>query len=183
MTTTMGECVPVTDISDMPSSLSSPFTRTHTTRSLLSRFSAYLEEEAEADPLVVFMISPLVRIEGLIDAGMGDVETDSLPKGARNRVRRVDPAVGVEHLFGNVLGVNAVDGIADVLLGRHDEREGEHAGRRHAVVESKHPRVDVDVRDAEEAAQLAENLQHLLAESSHVVQSENCLCVILRKFF
>ena len=39
--------------------------------------------------------------------------------------------------LGNVLGVNAVDGVADVLLGRHDQREGEHAGRGHAGDDGK----------------------------------------------
>ena len=34
-----------------------------------------------------------------------------------------------------IFGVNAVDRVADVLLGGHDEREGEHAGGRHAVVQ------------------------------------------------
>ena len=37
----------------------------------------------------------------------------------------------------NVLGVNAVDGVADVLLGRHDQGEGEHAGRGHAEDDGK----------------------------------------------
>ena len=39
--------------------------------------------------------------------------------------------------LGNVLGVNAVDGVADVLLGRHDQGEGEHAGRGHAGDDGK----------------------------------------------
>ena len=63
------------------------------------------------------------------------------------------------HLW-NILCVNTVYWIAHVLLCRYNEREGEHAGGGHAVVESEHPAVDVNVRDVEQATQLPENFQH-----------------------
>lgn len=106
------------------------------------------------------MVSPLLGIERLIHARVSDIEPDPLPEGRRYRVRRVDPTVGVENILGDVLGVDAVDGVADVLLGRHDERESEHAGGGDRVVESEHPRVDVNVANAEQPAKLAEDLQH-----------------------
>ena len=47
----------------------------------------------------------------------------------------VYPAVGVDHVLGDVVGVDAVDGVAHVLRGRHHDREGEHTGGGQAVVQ------------------------------------------------
>ena len=41
----------------------------------------YLKEEAEADPLVVFVIAPFQRILCLVHPRVGNVETDPLPEG------------------------------------------------------------------------------------------------------
>ena len=60
----------------------------------------------------------------------------------------------------NVFGVYAVYGVADILFGRDDEREGEHAGGSHAVVQPEHPAVNVDVGHMKEPPQLTEYLQH-----------------------
>jgi len=60
----------------------------------------------------------------------------------------------------NILGVDAVYGVADVLLGGDDEGEGEHAGGGHAVVEPEDPAVYVHVRHVEQPTQLAEYFQH-----------------------
>ena len=54
----------------------------------------------------------------------------------------------------------AVYGVADILFGRDDEREGEHAGGSHAVVQPEHPAVNVDVGHMKEPPQLTEYLQH-----------------------
>jgi len=106
------------------------------------------------------VVSPLQRVLGLVHAGVRHVETNPLPEGTGDGVGGVDPAVRVQHVLGNVLGVNAVDGVADVLLGRHDQGEGEHAGRGHAVVQPEHPRVYVHVGHVEQPAELAEYFQH-----------------------
>ena len=63
--------------------------------------------------------------------------------------------------LGDVLCVDAVDGVAHILLGGDDQTEGEHAGGGDAVVQPEHPAVDVAVRDVQEAPQLPEYLQHL----------------------
>ena len=60
----------------------------------------------------------------------------------------------------NIFCVNAVYWIADILLCRYNEREGEHAGGGDAVVQPEHPAVDVNVRDVEQASQLPEYFQH-----------------------
>ena len=95
---------------------------------------SYLEEEAKADPLVVLVVPALLGVDGLVDARVGHIEPDALPEGTGDSVGGVYPTVGVEYLLRNVFGVDAVDGVAHVLLGRHDEGEGEHDGRRHTVV-------------------------------------------------
>ena len=40
--------------------------------------------------------------------------------------------------LGDVIGVDAVYGVADVLRGGHDDGEGQHAGRGQAIVEPQH---------------------------------------------
>lgn len=44
---------------------------------------------------------------------------------ALQRIGAVDPAVCVENIFGNIFGVDAVDGIADVLTRGDNQREGD----------------------------------------------------------
>ena len=60
----------------------------------------YLEEETEADPLVVSDVSPLLRVDSLVNARMGHINTNPLPEGAGDGVGGVDPAVRVENVLG-----------------------------------------------------------------------------------
>ena len=66
----------------------------------------------------------------------------------------------VDNYLWNIFGVNAVYWIAHVLLGRHNEREGKHAGGGDAVVKSEDPAVNMNMGDVEQTTQLAEYLQH-----------------------
>ena len=45
--------------------------------------AADLEEEAEADPLVVLVVAALQGVLGLVHPGVGDIEPDPLPEGTR----------------------------------------------------------------------------------------------------
>lgn len=124
---------------------------------------SYLEKEHEADPLVVPVLLALaigVR-PGVVDSGKGHLVALLLLVGGGNGVGAVYPAVGVEHVLGQILAVYAVDRIADVLAGRHYQRERDQQDYRKAVVETKDGRVDVDVRYFNEALQAAEYVQHL----------------------
>ena len=78
-------------------------------------FISYLEEETEADPLVVFMVSSFVGIYGFIHTGMCYVDTDSFPESTRNCVRGMNPAICVEHIFWYVISMDTVYGVSDVL--------------------------------------------------------------------
>ena len=62
--------------------------------------SPHLEEETEADPLVVFVISSLQRILSLVHSRVGHVEPNPLPECAGDGVGGVDPAVSVEDVLG-----------------------------------------------------------------------------------
>ena len=62
--------------------------------------------------------------------------------------------------------MDAVDGVAHILLGGDDEAEGEHAGGGDAVVQPEDPAVDVAVGDVQETPQLPEDLQHLCSRLS-----------------
>ena len=59
-----------------------------------------------------------------------------------------------------ILCVNTIDRISYVLLRRHDQREGEHAGGGDAVVQPEHPAVDVHVRHVQQAPEFSEYFQH-----------------------
>ena len=61
--------------------------------------SSYLKEEAEADPLVVFDISPLLWVDCFVDARVGHVQPHPLPEGAGDGVGGVDPAEGVKNVL------------------------------------------------------------------------------------
>jgi len=78
----------------------------------------------------------------------------------------MDPAICVEHILRDVLCVDAVDGVAHILLGGDDQAEGEHAGGGDAVVQPEDPAVDVAVGDVQETPQLPEYLQHLWSRLS-----------------
>ena len=122
---------------------------------------SYLEEETEADPLIildVFLISLILW--GSVDARMGHFEADLLEVRTVDGVRRVDPTVGVENVLRNILGVDAVDGVADVLSRRHNQTEGQQDHHRDAVVQAEHGRVNVDVADFDQVLQSAEYVQH-----------------------
>jgi hypothetical protein len=72
----------------------------------------------------------------------------------------MDPAIGVKDVLGDILGVDAVDGVADVLSRRHDETERQQNHHRDAVVQPEDGRVYVDVADFDEILQTPEYVQH-----------------------
>ena len=67
--------------------------------SYYTNIASDLEEKTEADPLVVFVISPLQGILGLVHPRMGHIEPNPLPEGAGDGVGGVDPAEGVQHIL------------------------------------------------------------------------------------
>ncbi len=108
---------------------------------------------------------------------MRHVDADPLPEGTRDGVRGVDPAVGVEHILGDVFGVDAVDGIAHVLPGGDNERERQQEAHCDRVVESEDGRVDGDVTDLDEALEASEHVQHGAAPSCSVPdKSDLAMC-------
>lgn len=80
----------------------------------------YLEEEAEADPLVVRVALLVFRVAPrTVYARVRYDHTNLLLECRLDGVRRVDPAVSVEHVLRYILSVNAVNGVPDVLSRRH----------------------------------------------------------------
>ena len=59
----------------------------------------HLEEEAEGDPLVVFVVSSLSGVVGPVHPGVGDLQPSLLPEGAGDGVGGVYPAVGVDNVL------------------------------------------------------------------------------------
>ena len=59
----------------------------------------YLEEEAEADPLIVSDVSSLLGVHRLVNTRVGHVHSYSLPEGAGDGVGGVDPAERVQYVL------------------------------------------------------------------------------------
>jgi len=119
-----------------------------------------LKEETEADPLVVFDVSSFFRVDGLVDTGMRHINADSLPESTGDGVGGVNPAVSVEHIFGNVLGVNTVNGVAHVLPGGDDERKGQQAHHREGVMQPEDGAVNMHMADLDQVFEAAEYVYH-----------------------
>lgn len=107
----------------------------------------YLKEQAEAHPLVIPVQLLITLFFGGFDARIGHLDADPLVESASHRVRGMNPAVGVQHVFGNVFRVNAIDRITDVLSGRHDQTERDQDQNRYRIMQAEHWRIDVNVGD------------------------------------
>lgn len=123
----------------------------------------YLQEQHEADPLVVSVLLSLAFgiWFGIVDAGKGHFQALFLPVRRGYRVCAVYPAVSVQNVLGQIFAVYAVDGIADVLAGCDDQGERYQQDHSQAVMQAEDGAVDMDVRDFYETLQTAKYVQHL----------------------
>ena len=83
-------------------------------------FISYLEEETEADPLVVFNVSSFFWVYGFINARMCNVDTNSFPESTGNCISGVNPAIGVEHILGYVFSMDTINWISNILSCCHN---------------------------------------------------------------
>ena len=111
--------------------------------------------------MVVFDVSSFFWVDGFVDAGMRHVDADSFPESTGDGVGGVNPAVSVEHIFGNVLGVNTVDGVAHVLPGGDNEREGQQTHDGKGVVQPEDSAVNMHMADLDQVFEAAEHVYHL----------------------
>ena len=86
--------------------------------------------------------------------------TNPLPESAGYGVGGVYPAVGVQHILGDVLGVDTIYGVPDVLPSGHNEREGKEEGNSRAIVEPEDARVYGRVMGLDKALESSEYLEH-----------------------
>lgn len=108
--------------------------------------STDLEEEAEADPLVVAVALAVLGLAArVVHPWVRHQDSHLLTERVLDGVSGVYPAVRVEHVLGYVLGVHTVDGVADVLARRHNQTERHQDHHGDAVVETEYRRVDMDV--------------------------------------
>ena len=70
------------------------------------------------------------------------------------------PAVGVQHILGDVLGVDTIYGVPDVLPSGHNKREGKEKGNSRAIVEPEDARVYGRVMSLDKALESSEYLEH-----------------------
>ena len=105
---------------------------------------AYLEEEKEPDPLIIFDVLFVLLVPRLVHPGVGDIHPDSLPVGGAQSVGGVDPAVSVKHLFGYFLGMNTHDGSTNILARCNDKREGQENHHRYTVMQPENAAVRME---------------------------------------
>jgi len=87
--------------------------------------TCYLEKETKAHPLIVSIDLFVIGFAFTVtDTRIWHFLAGLLEEHAFERIRAVNPAVSVEHIFRYVLGVDAVNWIADVLSRRHNQRKG-----------------------------------------------------------
>lgn len=82
---------------------------------------SHLKKQTETDPLIVLVMFLFEQVTvGVADAGVGDGDARLLIEVVLDGVGRVNPAVGVQNILGDVLGVHAIDWIANVLPSGYD---------------------------------------------------------------
>ena len=99
---------------------------------------SYLEEEAEAHPLIIFDVSSFPVWLTLLYAGVGNVDAEGLCEGCGDCVCGMDPAVCVDDLFGYFFGMYAVYGVANILPCRDDETESKQYHHGNTVMQAEH---------------------------------------------
>ena len=92
---------------------------------------------------------------------MGDVDADALPKGTRNRPGRVNPAIGIENIFWNILAVSAINRVAHILPGSDDDGGGQEEGHGEVVVKPEDDIVRLHVAKFDQVLDSAEDTEHL----------------------
>ena len=118
-----------------------------------------MEEEGEADPLVILVIFYLVlALDVSGDPRLHQVLADDAGS-IRDREGRVDPAVGVHHVK-RYLVDDTVDRIADVLPGGHQQGEDDQSDHGGLVVQPEHIVVDAHRVELQQPLHGTEHFKH-----------------------
>ena len=83
----------------------------------------------------------------------------------------MDPAIEIEDVIRHIVGVDAVNGIAHILAGGDDHREGEKDHRADAPVQSEHGAIDVNMADLNQGLESKEYIKHVGLEARLEVAS------------
>lgn len=118
-----------------------------------------LEEEGEADPLIVLVILDFVlALDVRGNPRLYQVLTND-PGSIRDREGRVDPAVGVHYVQRYIVD-DAVDRVADVLPGRHQQREDDQSDHGGLVVQPEHIVIDAHGVELQQPLHRTEHVEH-----------------------
>ena len=69
---------------------------------------------------------------------MGNLASNMQGQGSWDGISGMDPAVEVEHVVGDIIGMDTVDGVAHILARGNDHREGEKDHRADAPMQAEH---------------------------------------------
>ena len=92
---------------------------------------------------------------------MCHIDANTFPESTGDGVCGVDPAVRVEHIFGDVFGMNTVDGVTHILPGGDNERKGQQAHDGEGIVQPKDSAVNVHMADLDQVFEATEHVYHL----------------------
>ena len=94
-----------------------------------------MEEESEANPLIILVVFLLV-VGAWRNAWVGNLLSNIGGQSVGDGESGVDPAVGVHHVLRDVLVHNAVDGIPNVLARSHQQTRGDQKYNRRLHIRS-----------------------------------------------
>ena len=114
---------------------------------------------------------------------MRHVHPEPLAEGRGDGVGGVYPAVGVDHVLWDLLGVDTVYGVPDILTRGDNEAERQQDHHRDGVVEAEHRGVDVHVGDLDEVFEATEDIQHLAGRLLLVAALTKLTLIHLEAFF
>ena len=151
----------------------------------------YLEEQAEADPLIVLVNFHVGCVRELVHTKVRNVFSDLFEKGTFDKVCMHDPAIRIENIFWNFFRMDAVNGIADILTCGDNQGESQEDHHRQTVVQAEDGRVDSNMAHLYQVFQASENVQHftgshipwIINNDSPFVQGSNASLIIHSKNF
>ena len=101
----------------------------------------YLEEKEKSNPLIILDMLLVFLIPGLINSRMGNIHPHSLPVGGAESVGGMYPAVGVQHLLGDISSMYTHDGRPNILPCSHYEGKCKQAHNCDFVMKPKNTAV------------------------------------------
>ena len=70
--------------------------------------------------MVVLDVAAFLGVDGLVDARVSHIDSNPLPESTRDCVSGMDPTISVEHIAGDIFGMNTINWIPHILSRGHN---------------------------------------------------------------